>query len=164
MNLYPNSQGSDVGWNKFCRFIKMCFPSSFWYSYLIQLIFPCSLIIIQLKFLTDDNLEFIYSQRGHPLLIIDSYLYRKNRGVYWRCIRCTKYQCKSRIILRNNLPPIRIETHSHGPETEKINYGRQFLKNLNLHSQNHQAVILQRQKHCKVDFVNIIDDDEDIHD
>ncbi|XP_063705186.1 modifier of mdg4-like isoform X14 [Culicoides brevitarsis] len=103
----------------------------------------------------DQNFEFIYSQRGHPLLIdADNFLYRKNRGVYWRCIRCTKYQCKSRLILRKNMPPVRIESHSHGPETEKIAHGRQFMKNLELSSGLvDQPILLQRQKHCNVDFI-----------
>lgn len=70
------------------------------------------------------GLDFIYSQRGHPLIVIDNYLYRKNRGAYWRCIRCTKYKCKSRLILRPNQSPVVAEKHSHGPEREKISWGR----------------------------------------
>lgn len=50
---------------------------------------------------------------------------------------------------------MRIETHTHGPETEKINYGREFLKNLSesVPTNENQIQILQRQKHCKVDYV-----------
>lgn len=71
-----------------------------------------------------DSMDFIYSQRGRPLIVIDGYLYRKNRGAYWRCIRCTKYRCKSRLILRPDQDPVCIEKHSHGPEKEKIDWGR----------------------------------------
>lgn len=71
-----------------------------------------------------DSMDFIYSQRGRPLIVIDGYLYRKNRGAYWRCIRCTKYRCKSRLILRPDRDPVCIEKHSHGPEKEKIDWGR----------------------------------------
>lgn len=70
------------------------------------------------------GLEFIYSQRGRPLLVVDNYLFRKNRGSYWRCIRCTKNKCKCRLILRAGREPQIVEMHSHGPETEKITFGR----------------------------------------
>lgn len=69
-------------------------------------------------------MDFIYSQRGRPLIVIDGYLYRKNRDAYWRCIRCTKFKCKSRLILRPGRDPVCIERHSHGPENEKIEWGR----------------------------------------
>lgn len=69
-------------------------------------------------------MDFIYSQRGRPLIVVDGYLYRKNRGAYWRCIRCTKFRCKSRLILRPDRDPVCIEKHSHGPEKEKIEWGR----------------------------------------
>lgn len=81
-------------------------------------------IIILFLFFFFQGMDFIYSQRGKPLIVIDNYLYRKNRGAYWRCIRCTKYKCKSRLILRPNQDPIVAEKHSHGPEREKINWGR----------------------------------------
>lgn len=69
-------------------------------------------------------MDFIYSQRGRPLIVVDGYLYRKNRGAYWRCIRCTKHRCKSRLILRPDRDPVCVETHTHGPEKEKIEWGR----------------------------------------
>lgn len=77
-----------------------------------------------------ENMDFIYSQRGRPLIVVDGYLYRKNRGAYWRCIRCTKYRCKSRLILRPNRDPVCIEKHSHGPEKEKIEWGRKVRSNV----------------------------------
>ena len=76
-------------------------------------------------------MEYISSQRGHPLLVFDNYLYRKNRDHYWRCIRCTKHHCHSRLIVKKGVPPVCIEKHTHGPETEKILWGRRFLKNIN---------------------------------
>ena len=75
-------------------------------------------------------MDFIYSQRGRPLIVVDGYLYRKNRGAYWRCIRCTKYRCKSRLILRPDRDPVCIEKHSHGPEKEKIEWGRKIRSNV----------------------------------
>lgn len=77
-----------------------------------------------------ENMDFIYSQRGRPLIVVDGYLYRKNRGAYWRCIRCTKYRCKSRLILRPDRDPVCIEKHSHGPEKEKIEWGRKIRSNV----------------------------------
>lgn len=59
------------------------------------------------------------------MIVVDNYLFRKNRGNYWRCIRCTKYRCKSRLILKTeNDEPIVIGDHTHGPEREKIEWGR----------------------------------------
>lgn len=85
-------------------------------------IFPFLLPILDEQ--TFQNLDYIYSQRGRPLIVVDNYLYRKNRGAYWRCIRCTKNRCKSRLILRPDRAPVCIEKHSHGPEKEKIEWGR----------------------------------------
>lgn len=78
------------------------------------------------------GLEFIYSQRGRPLLVVDNYLFRKNRGSYWRCIRCTKNRCKCRLILRPDREPVVIEQHSHGSETEKITFGRKVKTSMSL--------------------------------
>lgn len=78
------------------------------------------------------GLEFIYSQRGRPLLVVDNYLFRKNRGSYWRCIRCTKNRCKCRLILRPDRDPVVIEQHSHGSETEKITFGRKVKTSMSL--------------------------------
>lgn len=75
-------------------------------------------------FYQHQGLDYIYSQRGRPLIVVDNYLYRKNRGKYWRCIRCAKYKCRSRLILSDNDKPQVIEKHTHGPEKEKIDWGR----------------------------------------
>lgn len=81
-------------------------------------------------------MDFIYSQRGRPLIVVDGYLFRKNRGAYWRCIRCTKYRCKSRLILREGRVPLCIEKHSHGPEKEKIEWGRKVRSNVGYQNQS----------------------------
>ncbi|XP_052864892.1 modifier of mdg4-like isoform X25 [Anopheles cruzii] len=78
------------------------------------------------------KMEFISSQRGYPLLVINGYLYRKNRGNYWRCIRCTKNKCHSRLIIRKGHAVSSYEKHTHGPETTKIQRGRQALRALML--------------------------------
>ncbi|XP_035900375.1 modifier of mdg4-like isoform X11 [Anopheles stephensi] len=70
--------------------------------------------------------EYIQSQRGYPLLVIKGFLYRKNRGRYWRCIRCTKYKCRSRVTLKDNGVALCSGKHTHGPETAKIQMGRKL--------------------------------------
>lgn len=92
-------------------------------------VFSLSLLFWRLFLGVHENMDFIYSQRGRPLIVVDGYLYRKNRGAYWRCIRCTKYRCKSRLILRPNREPVCIAKHSHGPEKEKIEWGRKVRSN-----------------------------------
>lgn len=70
------------------------------------------------------DLEFIFSQRKRPLLIINDYLYRKNRNNYWRCIRCTSAKCRSSLILNDfNEVTICIGDHTHPPEKKKISEG-----------------------------------------
>lgn len=112
------------------------------------------------------GLEYIFSQRGHPLLIVDGFLYRKNRGSYWRCIRCTKYKCRSRLILKRNEPPITIEDHTHGPETEKIAWGRKVLDTIK-HEEDvpfQKIKIPARNRHCDVDYYqsDVVDLDVDV--
>ncbi|XP_052567448.1 FLYWCH-type zinc finger-containing protein 1-like, partial [Culex pipiens pallens] len=100
------------------------------------------------------GLDFIFSQRGHPLLVVDSYLYRKNRSNYWRCIRCTKFKCRSRLIVKPGSEPIKIEEHSHGPETEKISWGRTVMENVRAQTAGQKDMVFRmRQPHCKVDYV-----------
>lgn len=79
-------------------------------------------------------MDYILSQRGRPLIVVDGFLYRKNRGAYWRCIRCTKFKCKSRLILRPDRDPVCVEKHSHGPEKEKIEWGRKVKKTSTMES------------------------------
>ncbi|XP_053946049.1 modifier of mdg4 isoform X22 [Anastrepha ludens] len=75
-----------------------------------------------------DDLEIIYSQRGHPLIVLHDYLYRKNRGRYWRCLQCTKYHCRARLIFSPKRTVRVFGTHTHGKELENIERGRQRIK------------------------------------
>uniref|UniRef100_A0A182S6H5 BEN domain-containing protein n=1 Tax=Anopheles maculatus TaxID=74869 RepID=A0A182S6H5_9DIPT len=70
--------------------------------------------------------EYIRSQRGYPLLVLKNFLFRKNRGRYWRCIRCTKYKCRSRVTLKDDGVVLYSGKHTHGPETAKIQMGRKL--------------------------------------
>lgn len=125
-------------------------------SFKIRYFFRSSMFFVFIFVLISASigLDFIYSQRGHPLIVIDNYLYRKNRGAYWRCIRCTKYKCKSRLILRTNQNPIVAEKHSHGPEREKINWGRKVKSTLDSKygpSGQEKILLTKRQPQFDVD-------------
>lgn len=101
-------------------------------------------------------MDFIYSQRGRPLIVMNNYLFRKNRGSYWRCIRCTKYKCKSRLILRKNQNPIVVEKHTHGDEQEKIDWGRKVKSTV----VDKSITIVTRNPHFDVEHETIKNDDE----
>lgn len=67
------------------------------------------------------TLQYITSQRKRPLLIINDYLYRRNRQDYWRCIRSTSAKCRASLILKDNeYVSLCITEHSHDPEFEKL--------------------------------------------
>lgn len=115
------------------------------------------------------GLDFIYSQRGRPLIVVDNYLFRKNRGNYWRCIRCTKHKCKSRLILRDgNERPLIIESHTHGPEKEKIEWGRKVKSTVptadKLYSFSASDVVqlFERQPHFDSSLIEEDDDDDEV--
>lgn len=93
--------------------------------------------------------------------MVDNYLFRKNRGPYWRCIRCTKDKCKCRIILQENQSPRVVDVHTHGPETEKINFGRKvkqtvFQNNKLLRTKNGVGAVqlCLRHPHFKSDNIH----------
>ncbi|CRK91977.1 CLUMA_CG005563, isoform F [Clunio marinus] len=66
-------------------------------------------------------LHYITSQRKKPLLIVNDFLYRRNRDNYWRCIRCTSHKCRASLILNaNEVVTLCITDHTHLPETEKL--------------------------------------------
>ena len=76
----------------------------------------------QISFLfAASNIYFIQSQRKKPLLIVNDYLYRRNRDSYWRCIRCTSQKCRASLILSDSeFVTLCITDHTHPPETDKI--------------------------------------------
>ncbi|XP_049276928.1 modifier of mdg4-like isoform X24 [Anopheles funestus] len=113
--------------------------------------------------------EYILSQRGYPLLVMNNFLFRKNRGRYWRCIRCTKYKCRSRVTLKDNDLVLYSGTHTHGPETAKIQMGRKARDSEAQHiNYGNDAVpyrhYMARQPHCKVDVlpISIKKEDKDV--
>lgn len=62
----------------------------------------------------------VVSQRKKPLVVIEDFLYRRNRDNYWRCIRCSSLKCRASLILNDDSYTLCITEHTHGPETEKI--------------------------------------------
>lgn len=72
-------------------------------------------------FIIPGGLYFIQSQRKKPLLIVNDFLYRRNRDNYWRCVRCTSQKCRASLILTDNdFVTLCITDHTHPPETEKL--------------------------------------------
>uniref|UniRef100_A0A182PMZ2 FLYWCH-type domain-containing protein n=1 Tax=Anopheles epiroticus TaxID=199890 RepID=A0A182PMZ2_9DIPT len=99
-------------------------------------------------------LEYILSQRGYPLLVVKNYLFRKNRDRYWRCIRCTKYKCRSRVILRGKQGiVVNMGKHTHGPETAKIEMGRKIRDGAAKLPSGSGKPFVVRQAHCHVDYL-----------
>lgn len=67
---------------------------------------------------------------------------------------CTKFKCRSRLIVKPGSEPIKIEEHSHGPETEKISWGRTVMENVRAQTAGQKDMVFRmRQPHCKVDYV-----------
>lgn len=118
-----------------------------------------------LLFILLQGLDFIYSQRGRPLLVVDNYLYRKNRGKYWRCIRCTKYKCRSRLILTEGNKAQVIEKHTHGPERDKIDWGRKVKTSMpKIFKESIDTMAVQlctRQPHFDSETLKMADEDDD---
>uniref|UniRef100_A0AAG5CMS7 BTB domain-containing protein n=1 Tax=Anopheles atroparvus TaxID=41427 RepID=A0AAG5CMS7_ANOAO len=98
-----------------------------------------------------DLLEYIHSQRGHPLMVVDDYLFRKNRDRYWRCIRSTKHNCRARLILLDGVGLKCIDEHTHGPETAKIEHGRR-MRNKEVKTPDGIRHPQERHPHFKVDY------------
>jgi hypothetical protein len=93
----------------------------------------------------------IVSQRKKPLIVIDDYIYRRNRDNYWRyflnlifcflhgtrnkenyffqirCIRCSSKKCRASLILNEDGGyTLCITEHTHLPEEEKLK-DKQFI-------------------------------------
>lgn len=72
-------------------------------------------------FLIQGCLQYIHSQRKRPLLIVNDFLYRRNRQNYWRCIRSTSQKCRASLILGDNdYVTLCIVDHTHAPEKDKL--------------------------------------------
>lgn len=66
------------------------------------------------------GLQCVVSQRKKPLIIIEGFLYRRNRDNYWRCIRCSSQKCRASLILNDDSYTLCITEHTHEPETDKL--------------------------------------------
>uniref|UniRef100_A0A1A9VHY4 FLYWCH-type domain-containing protein n=1 Tax=Glossina austeni TaxID=7395 RepID=A0A1A9VHY4_GLOAU len=70
-------------------------------------------------------LKYIYSQRGHPLIVLNNYLYRKNRGKYWRCLVSYKYGCKASLVVDATEVKV-MGKHNHVEDLRKISQYRKI--------------------------------------
>lgn len=77
-------------------------------------------------------MKYIYSVRGAPLLILDNYLYRKNREKYWRCYRFAKYHCTARLTISSSDYIRMAGVHNHAREYDTIRQRRKSLQNLGM--------------------------------
>lgn len=71
-------------------------------------------------------MEIIYSQRGHPLIVYHNFVYRKNRGKYWRCINDNSLKCSARLTISNGRITKFVGYHSHDVDLKKIAKGRKL--------------------------------------
>ncbi|KAG5672373.1 hypothetical protein PVAND_002505 [Polypedilum vanderplanki] len=92
-----------------------------------------------------DLLQYVISQRKKPLVVVDDYLYRRNRDNYWRCIRCSSKKCRASLLLTEESYTLLITEHTHLPETEK-------LKNKELFPFNY-ALLTPPQPHLSAEYV-----------
>uniref|UniRef100_A0A1A9WMN2 FLYWCH-type domain-containing protein n=1 Tax=Glossina brevipalpis TaxID=37001 RepID=A0A1A9WMN2_9MUSC len=68
---------------------------------------------------TFTNIKYIYSQRGRPEIVLNNYLYRKNREKYWRCLRFSQHKCRASLIIDANRVRV-YRDHNHEDETKTL--------------------------------------------
>lgn len=76
------------------------------------------------------DVQYVYSRRGHPWIVLNDYLYFKNRGIYWRCLGLLKYKCPARLVLCNGKIERATGIHTHANEYERIRSGKLQEKHL----------------------------------
>lgn len=97
---------------------------------------PQPQIYIKIKKPTNkaENLEFIRSQRGAPLLVNDGFIYRCERMTpcrsYWLCIGYKRHKCNGRIICQGN-EVVKCTFHIHNQEWQRVQKSVIEYKNLN---------------------------------
>lgn len=81
-----------------------------------------------------ENLGFIRSQRGAPLLVHDGFIYRCERMTpcrsYWLCIGYKRHKCNGRIICQGN-EVVKCTFHIHNQEWQRVHKSVIEYKNLN---------------------------------
>lgn len=61
-------------------------------------------------------------------MLLDNYLYRNNRGKYWRCFNFIKHCCKARLIIDQLGLVKKTGEHTHEQVHGRINFNRQYIK------------------------------------
>lgn len=65
------------------------------------------------------NIKYIYSRRGRPEIVLNNYLYRKNREKYWRCLRFSQHKCRASLIIDANQVRV-FRDHNHEDESKTL--------------------------------------------
>ncbi|KAI9584964.1 hypothetical protein GQX74_006859 [Glossina fuscipes] len=66
-------------------------------------------------------MKYIYSRRGRPEIVLNNYLYRKNREKYWRCLRFSQHKCRASLIIDANQVRV-FRNHNHEDETSNVEF------------------------------------------
>ncbi|XP_013102008.1 modifier of mdg4 isoform X12 [Stomoxys calcitrans] len=121
----------------------------------------------------DLNLEYLVNHRGQTRIVLNDYLYTKNRSKYWRCLRAKRCDCKARLIVSQDkggsIDKI-IGMHNHNNEYEEILRVRQYnqssakteqspLRRNTAKENTYDDVMVQQQIQIKTER---IDDDYDL--
>lgn len=80
-------------------------------------------------FLAQD-VKFIYSRKGRPLLVYDNYLFRYSGDIVWRCSKSgggsVKTQCKAYLRYRKDEEIILLGKHIHADDKLRIEQSKTF--------------------------------------
>lgn len=99
-------------------------------------------------------MDFIYSQRGHPLIILNNFVYRKNRRNYWRCVKAATHKCTARLIVSNGTITKFDGYHLHDVDLKRIEKGRTVRKAIKIEE------IRSRNQQDLKEIKNIINETE----
>lgn len=76
-------------------------------------------------------LEFIKSNKGRDLLVVDGYTFRRDKAVkrksYWKCSDYDKFKCRSRCRTEGD-DIVKVSTHNHVPDSAKVEVRRAMTK------------------------------------
>ncbi|KAJ8866609.1 hypothetical protein PR048_032469 [Dryococelus australis] len=75
---------------------------------------------------SQDTVHFICSQRGFPQLVLNNYIYKKektiNNKVHWKCTNYDDLKCRGRVATIGKQLVATSTFHNHEPPTHKILY------------------------------------------
>ena len=75
------------------------------------------------------SLEFIKSQRGHFMLVVNGFTFikesRKNDRIFWKCSRYERLRCTARCSVQESMIALK-SGHNHGPEWALLHDRQRF--------------------------------------